>query len=138
MRLYTICVRDLPAVVMSVDADGAIEDWVVADPLLLNAYRHTQEIEAKLPEHIRLYNYHCEIDEALDTWLGADLRALEHNARPLWTGKKRDLDIRAANLDEISRWHVSHREAINTGEIDAGEDSWLLFLVPMRDPTDEE
>lgn len=102
MKLYTICVRGRPVVTLSTDADQPVPDGLI------------------------------EVDKALDTWLGAGLRKLRNEGQVLWTGDRNDLQIREAQADEAERWSASHRKALESGELDAGEESWLTFLVPVR------
>jgi hypothetical protein len=37
--------------------------------------------------------------------------------------------VREATTDEAATWHSSRRHAIDTGEQDAGDESWAVFLV---------
>jgi hypothetical protein len=141
MRLYTVCINNLPTVTMSAGVEPAMEDYYLNDPEILAAMRHTQALEdrlkAKGPDAVRMSELH-EIDDALDTWLGEDLAVLETDGRPLWSGDRSALEIREAKADEAERWQAKSRAAVATGDADAGDESFLIWLVPVSDPTDEE
>lgn len=141
MTLYTVCIKNRPVVVMSASAEAPMEEWVLNDPELLKAVRFDQSIRNRVKARIPNFDSVEELDEinkGLDTWLGEDLRTLENNGIPLWSGDRTDVDIREANTDELERWHTSHHEALISGEADVGENSWLIFLVPVTDPADDE
>ena len=73
-----------------------------------------------------------EIDEALDTWLGQDLRTLRSHGVPLWSGGRASLHVREATPDEAQGWHEVLQREIDTGEEDAGDEDWLVYLVPIH------
>ncbi len=64
-----------------------------------------------------------------------DLRAVD--SAPLWNGKA-NLLVRDATEEELAAWDAQVAMAIREREIDRREDalgmSWLIFLVPYRDP----
>ena|ERR1700712_207011 len=117
MRLYTICAHNRPIITISVGCGPAMRTAVT--------------------NYDRSYDQ-TEIGKALTTWLGEDLLCLETEGHPLWSGRRSDLGVREATADEAKRWKASHQHAIDTDEIDAGEESWLMFLVPVKDPTDAD
>jgi hypothetical protein len=45
--------------------------------------------------------------------------------------------VREAGPEEKAQFDASQAKAIHDGEIE-GEDDWLVFLVPVTDPTDDE
>ncbi len=47
---------------------------------------------------------HHQLDEALNSWLGADLSTLEHDGQPVWNGDPDALHARAATVDEAATW----------------------------------
>src|SRR5690242_15657142 len=59
--------------------------------------------------------------EALDTWLGEDLRSAG-----LWGGERQ---IRQAAEEEAARWRASLSRAREQGEVDEDDDDWLALLV---------
>jgi hypothetical protein len=137
MRLYTICVRGLPVVTMSTNTEPAMPDEFTTDADLMKAYRDARALrEAFVDEELQRGIERRQIDEALEAWLGEDLTGLQHDGAPLWTGDYRDLEIREARVDEAARWHSSHQMALDSGEQDAGEEDWLVFLVSVKDPTE--
>src|ERR1700755_2165547 len=74
----------------------------------------------------RLSDLH-EMDQALDTWLGAHLCVLESDGRALWAGDSRDLDVREASAAEVEQWHNTRRDAIDNGELRARKEGMVLF-----------
>ena len=65
----------------------------------------------------------------------ADLTVLENEGRPLWDGTDKIL-VRKAFPAEEAQFNASQARAISEKEIDE-EDDWLMFLVPVTDPTDD-
>jgi hypothetical protein len=63
----------------------------------------------------------------------ADLMALASGGLPLWDGVV-DIKVRRARPDEEARWRASHAKAIRRGDIEAGEQEWIAFLVALTDP----
>jgi hypothetical protein len=121
---------------MSVDADVPMPDSLITNAEVMKAVRASRalrdEIAARLPGDIQEASYLHEIDEALDTWLGEDLLTLQHDdGVPLWSGDRDALHIREARVDEAARWHASRQKAIDEDELDAGDEDWLAFLVPL-------
>ena len=62
----------------------------------------------------------------------ADLTVLENEGHPLWNGTDEIL-VRPA---EEAHFDASQARAIKDKEIDEHDD-WLMFLIPVRDPTDD-
>lgn len=62
-----------------------------------------------------------------------DLMALASGGLPLWDGVA-DIQIRRARPDEEARWRASHTNAIRRGDIEAGEQAWIAFLVTLTNP----
>jgi hypothetical protein len=137
MRLYTICIQQHPVAVVSAGADLPLPDWVATDPELMKTLRMTEQIRAQVPDDVKRAGEFIEIDQLLDTWLGNDLRVLEHNGQPLWTGDRNDIAIREARIEEADQWFASRREAVSNEDVDAGDADWVHFLVGVSDPTDE-
>jgi hypothetical protein len=73
---------------------------------------------------------------ALDGALASDLMTLIHDGKPLWDGSS-EMAVRDAFPDEQQKWRASQVQAIRSGEIDNATAMWVLFLVPVTDPTDE-
>jgi hypothetical protein len=130
VRLFTICTNGLPVLVMSAGAEPPLPDSLTTNVALMKAHRELSAQMDNLPDYAR---YSVEIHEVLDTWLGADLRSQTYNGTPLWNGDLDSLQIREARTDEAERWHVSRRHAINEGELDAGAEDWLVYLVSPSD-----
>jgi hypothetical protein len=73
---------------------------------------------------------------ALDGALASDLMVLIHDGMPLWNGSS-ELFVRDAFPEEQQKWRASQVQAMRSGEIDNEAAMWVLFLVPVTDPTDE-
>ena len=73
---------------------------------------------------------------ALDGALASDLIVLIHDGKPLWDGSS-ELFVREAFPEEQEKWRASQVGAMRSGEIDDEANMWVLFLVPVTDPTDE-
>jgi hypothetical protein len=112
-------------------------DSLTTDAKLIKAYRERRAMLDHLPDEVRRITERREIDEAVNTWLGVDLRSLTHDGAPLWSGDRDSLEIRDAWTDEAQRWHASLQHAIDTGEQGAGDENWLVFLVSVS-KIDEE
>jgi len=65
----------------------------------------------------------------------ADLTVLENEGQPLWNGTDEIL-IRKAFPAEETQFDASQARATKNKEIDQGDD-WLMFLIPVTDPTDD-
>jgi hypothetical protein len=61
---------------------------------------------------------------------------LQNDGRDLWDGKS-DLVLRNPFPDEQAKFDASLAAALMEREIEDENDSWLLFLIPVTDPTDE-
>ena len=75
----------------------------------------------------------CDSDAARcvsDPLLRDDLMTLATGGAPLWDGVK-DIVVRRAQSGEESRWEISHARAIQRGNIDREDRSWVMFLVPL-------
>jgi hypothetical protein len=115
MTIYTIETHGRPVVVVSVGDMPALEDSLARERMRKQA-----------------------MDEALDTWLGEDLRRLESDGRPLWDGDRDALHVREASPEEVVVFKASREQAIREGELEAGDEDWVTFLVPVTDPDDDE
>ena len=133
MTIYTIEAHGRPVVVVSIGNMPPLEDSFATKPELLQALRATRDLEEQLPPDMR----ERAIDEALDTWLGKDLSTLESGGHPLWDGDRDALHVREASADEAAIFRASREQAIREGELDAGDEDWVAFLVPVTDPTDD-
>jgi len=65
-----------------------------------------------------------------------DLMVLESDGRSVWDGEA-EIHIREAFAEERGEWDASRARAILSGEQDAHDDDWLVFLISVSDPTDE-
>ena len=65
----------------------------------------------------------------------ADLTVLENEGYPLWNGTN-EISVRKVFPAEQSQFDSSQARAIKNKEIDE-DDDWLMFLIPVRDPTDD-
>ena len=137
MRLYTICIDHRPVLVISAGVEPIVPDSLTAEAELMKAYRERRARLDHLPDEVQRITEHREINEALDTWLGTELRSMTYDGSPLWSGDRANLEIREAKTDEAQRWHASLQRAIETGERGALEEDWLIFLVPVSE-IDEE
>src|SRR5499427_6255044 len=61
----------------------------------------------------------------------ADLTVLENEGHPLWNGRD-EIFIRKALPAEEAQFDASQARAIKDKD-----DDWLMFLVPVTDPTDD-
>jgi hypothetical protein len=73
---------------------------------------------------------------ALDGAFASDLMTLIHDGKPLWDGSS-ELFVREAFPEEQHKWRASQVHAMRSGEIDNETSMWVVFLVPVIDPTDE-
>jgi len=73
---------------------------------------------------------------ALDGAFASDLMVLIHDGKPLWDGSS-ELFVREASPEEQHKWRASQVHAMRSGEIDSETSMWVVFLVPVTDPTDE-
>jgi hypothetical protein len=73
---------------------------------------------------------------ALDGAFASDLMTLIHDGKPLWDGSS-ELFVREAFPEEQHKWRASQVRAMRSGEIDNEASMWVVFLVPVIDPTDE-
>jgi hypothetical protein len=64
----------------------------------------------------------------------ADLAVLESEGKPLWNGTD-DIFIREAFPEEQATFKATQARAIKDEEIEDEDDEWVLFLVPVTDPT---
>jgi len=87
---------------------------------------------------IAAFNAESEIhaeERAASKPFRADLTVLENEGRPLWEGTDKIL-VRKAFPAEEAQFNASQARAISEKEIDE-DDDWLMFLVPVTDPTDD-
>jgi hypothetical protein len=73
---------------------------------------------------------------ALDGALASDLMTLVHDGKPLWDGSS-EISVRDAFPEEQQKWRASQVQAMRSGDIDNEAAMWVLFLVPVKDPSDE-
>jgi hypothetical protein len=128
MRLYTICVHGVPILVISTDTGLPFPDEFTTDAERLAADRATRALLKGMPEHARRISDQRKIDGALDTWLGEDL-----SLAGLCDGDHTNLHVRETCVDEAEQWHKPRRSAIEDGELEAGDEDWLVFLVSVGD-----
>ncbi|MCL2430760.1 MAG: hypothetical protein FWD12_16170, partial [Alphaproteobacteria bacterium] len=57
--------------------------------------------------------------------------------QPLWDGDDAHIHVRKATSDEAEAWEHSLRAAVEAGEQEADDASWVSFLVAVRRPTDD-
>jgi hypothetical protein len=70
-------------------------------------------------------------EQFMSPWFKEDLMCLENEGKPLWpTAGDPKILLREPLPEEAARWEKS-RDAS-----DADEEDWLVFLVPVTDPTD--
>ena len=69
-----------------------------------------------------------------DRTLRDDLMSLATGGLPLWDGVV-GIGVRAAQAAEASRWHTSRSRAIRLGSIGHDDEAWIVFLVPLTDPS---
>src|SRR4029079_8171063 len=67
----------------------------------------------------------------------SDLLVLESEDEPLWDGEA-DIHCREAVEEERAEWEKSRAQAIVARETSADDKDWLVFLVPVTDPTDDD
>ena len=65
-----------------------------------------------------------------------DLAVLESSGRPIWDGEA-EIDIREADEVERGKFESSRVKAVLEGEVGEGE-SWMVYLLPVSDPTDDK
>ena len=70
-----------------------------------------------------------DLDEALNSWLGADLSMLEHDGQPVWNGDPDALHVRSATSDEAETWRDAWQDRCS-GAPDAGAVAMPVYLVP--------
>jgi hypothetical protein len=56
--------------------------------------------------------------------------ALASSGVPLWDGIQ-DILVRNAQSDEQSQWENSRARAVQRGNLDGDDRSWVAFLVPL-------
>lgn len=62
-----------------------------------------------------------------------DLMSLTTDSVPLWDGVTA-IEIRQAVPPEELRWRASRARAVCHGNIEAADETWIAFLVPLTDP----
>ena len=82
-------------------------------------------LEADAEEYVRAESFTSE------------LASLESRGTPVWNGKDK-ITFRKANAGERSQWEKSYAAAVEEGEIDAGEEDWLQWLIPVDESDDDE
>lgn len=137
MRLYTICIDQRPVLIMSAGVVPPMPDSLKTDAELVKAHRERRAMLERRPDEVRRTTERREIAEALNTWLGVELRSLTHDGAPLWSGDRASLEVREARADEVQRWHASRQHTAETGDPDTGEEDGLVFLVSVS-KVDEE
>ena len=68
-----------------------------------------------------------------DRLFRGDLMELTSDGLPIWDGLG-DIDVRQAFPGEEARWRTSRAKAIRRGDIEAGDDTWVAFLIALTDP----
>ena len=73
-----------------------------------------------------------------EEWFRSDLMALERDGKPLWDGKS-EIYLREALAEEADQWRVAYARAqFKSIDSEFGVDArWLLYLVPVSNPTDK-
>jgi len=146
-RLYTVEAHGRPVVVISVRDEQPHDAWL-SDSELTAAVRKAREHQAMIgsvPEQRGVASSDFqetldlrEIDDALAMYLGQDLRIMEDGTgQPLWDGDDAKIHVRKATSDEAEAWKHSLRAAVEAGEREASDASWVSFLVAVRDPADD-
>jgi hypothetical protein len=137
MTTHTIEAHGRPVVVVGVGDTPALEDSFATRPELLQTLRATRNLEERLRPDMREHMRKRAIAEAFDTWLGEDLSTLESGGRSLWDGDRDALRVREASADEAAIFRASREQAIREGELEAGDEDWVGFLVPVTDSADD-
>ena len=72
-----------------------------------------------------------------EEWFRSDLMALECDGTQLWDGKS-EIYLREALPEEADEWRGAYARAqFKSIDSEFGVDArWLLYLVPVSDPTD--
>ena len=65
-----------------------------------------------------------------------DLAVLESSGRPIWDGEA-EINIRESDEVEKGKFESSRAKAVLEGEVGERE-SWMVYLVPVSDPTDDK
>jgi hypothetical protein len=67
----------------------------------------------------------------------ANLQCLTgENGKDLWDGKQ-EIYVREAFPEEYAKWQAAHDRALSQ-EGDDEDEQYVVFLVPVSDPTDED
>lgn len=75
---------------------------------------------------------------AADPELRQDLMLWQDDEeRPLWDGQS-EISIRAASPDEVEIFREVYAEAAEDEDFSDEDDGFLVFLVPVNDPDDED
>jgi len=146
-RLYTVETHGRPVVVISVRDEQPHDTWL-SDSELTAAVRKAREHQAMIggpleqrgvaPSDFQETLDLREIDDALAMYLGQDLRIMEDGTgQTLWDGDDANIHVRKATSNEAEAWTHSLRAAVEAGEREADDASWVSFLVAVRDPTDD-
>ena len=124
VRFWTIEHEGKPVVVMSKGMNAVVPSNLPTQ--LLQAEKQRLELHEQMQKMAgRDLTDVCdlqEIDEALDTWLGADLGLHSDDRR-----KGGEVNIRKSTDQEIACWKVSRDNAVRDGNQEPDED-WLIFL----------
>ena len=72
---------------------------------------------------------HGDLDEALNSWLGADLSILEHEGRPVWNGDPDVLHARSATAREAETWRDAWQD-LDAAIAGSGDPPRPVYLVP--------
>lgn len=133
MLLITIEVYGRPTVVMSANVEPLVEDHYLQDPnsrrLILETNKRLSEMEETLGAQggdLTAHHYGMalmEIEEAVDTWLGTDLRC-----DCGWKGVRNGLNVRPATPEEKAKWRASLEVAWRCEEQEPGDQDWVLLI----------
>jgi hypothetical protein len=140
MKLYTVEAHDIPVLVMPTDVEPAMEDTLTTNAELIRALRGARDSIKEIPEEAKELARLSEIDEALETWLGADLMTLQHeNGQVLWNGAYEAIHVRPAIEEEVARWQACRDEAVRSGDEEpADAETLVVYLVPVSEELDDD
>jgi hypothetical protein len=104
---------------------------------------YVAEINGRAVVAFRADNYREAEALVKADWFRDDLSELESDGAPLWDGES-EIHCRQAVAEESDAWDKSKARAILDGSSDAevedddDDESWLMYLIPVTDPTDKD